>query len=466
MLGNPLAAFCGLATCSMMALIVISAVRRSSFGWLIVFVEYFYVIGLGVFPLLVALSAIDAPPLLADYESKNGEAAAATYVHIILYGLGALCGYFLGRPIAKKVSRRVVRIALANRINNYTWFYVICGLSILFSGIYIYVVGLESAVVNASLVRGGDLSGLVGSEQYLFLKTLAMLGLFAMVFVPFIIIDGVRIKSAFFIIVLVAIPIYILTVARVVFFDTFVLFAMLHLVLGRSKVGSRISSFVVVFLFMILVFLFGKEFVGVLSVYLFGGGDFIFVTKDESVTSNFFGHFGHLVYSIDAGIRSFDSHGPLLSRDVLLSPLGFLPSFIYTEVGLDSLSYQLVHQGERLSCINTQYFVAADECSIPPYFPGTSAYVLPMVGGFLFGFVRFWIYSVIEISWIRLKDHPERLWLPYVLLLISNQVMLVIPNTISFAVFVSTALLCLLMLRKILVGMSDSKWRSGVTIDS
>lgn len=455
MLWNPLAVLSGLLLCSAMAVIVFSSIKRSSFGWLIVFFEYFYILGLGVFPLLLSLGAIDAPAYSLDYEWRHGEVTAFAFSHVALYALGAMFGYFGIHPLARKASLRVVSFAGNTRIDNYAWFYGVCGLSLLFSGIYFYAVGPETAIVNASLARGGDFSGLVGFEQYQFLKTLAMIGLFSMVFVPYIVIDGKRATSAFLVVTLVAIPIYLLTVARVTFFDTLVLFAMLHLVLGQSKLGSAIVN-TCVFIFMLFVLFFGKEFVGVLSIYLFGSGEFAFVEGNASTITTFFTNFGPLVYSIDAGVRNFLAHGPALSADILLSPLGFLPSFVYPALGLDFLSYQVLEEGSRFSCVNTQYFVGLDECSVPPYLTGTSAYLFPVVGGFVFGFGKFWIYSVLEAAWIRLKNRPDQLWFPLFLLLIANRLMLFIPQTISFAVFVSGALFVFLIARKALVRLFRS----------
>ena len=162
----------------------------------------------------------------------------------------------------------------------------------------------------------------------------------------------------------------------------------------------------------------------------------------------FFGQFGHLVYSIDAGVRNFLMHGPVVSNDILLSPLGFLPSFVYSAVGLDFLSYQLVADDQRLSCINDYYFLNADGCTIPPYLTGASAYFLPVLGGFISGFIKFFFYSIIELSWIRVRSSPEQIWVPLFLLLLVNRLFLLIPNSISFAVFVSIVLLFVLKLRK------------------
>jgi ABC-type polysaccharide transport system permease subunit len=55
------------------------------------------------------------------------------------------------------------------------------------------------------------------------------------------------------------------------------------------------------------------------------------------------------------------------------------------------------------------------------------------------------------MSWIRLKEFPQLLWYPLFLLLIANRLMLFIPNTISFAVFVSVILFVSIGVKKILV---------------
>jgi hypothetical protein len=452
----------GLAFSITIAIVFLSSVRRSSFGWLIIFFEYFYVLGLGVYPLALALGAIDVPSVYADFESRNGQVLPETYAHISFYASGALVGYFGSRLLRRRASNWIISFAGSNRINSYTWFYAVSGLSILFSGLYFGVVGFKNSLVNASFARSGDFTGLAGFEQYQFLKTLAMIGPFSMVFAPYIVIEGKRLKSSFCIIAIFAVSIYALTVARVVFFDTFVFFSMLLIVLGRSKVVGIILA-TTVSLFMILVLLFGKVFVGVLSAYLFADADFVFAAKSESISGYFFAHFAHLVYSIDAGIRNFQSNGPVIADDVLLSPLGFVPSFLYSAVGLDSLSYHLVDQSRWSSCINTTYFFTGGECSIPPYFTGVSAYVLPLVGGLLFGSLRFLVYGIIEGAWIKMRKNPELLWFPVVLLFVANQLMLFIPVTIAFAVFISMVLFASLFVRRLLIRALQRARRSSVS---
>ncbi len=451
MLGNPLAAICGLFFCIVMALIWLTSVRRSYFGWLIIYIEYFYVLGMGVYPLLISGGFIDYPSQALNYESTNNGISIAAFFHVILYGLGAICGYFLARPLARIISLKVISFAENNRINNYTWFYLISVLSLFFSGLYFSLVGIETALLNASFARGGDFSGLAGFEQYQFLKTLAMIGLYAMVFVPYIIFDGKRVKSTFIIISLIALSTYLLTVGRIILLDTLGLFMLFYFGFGKSRTAAYVLGYVMFFL-MLFIFVFGKVFVSAFAAYLFGSGSFELITKEESGSAVFFGHFSSLIYSIDSGIKTFLKHGPGLSKANYLALIGFIPSFIYSSLGLEFMSYQLVDPSESLSCINTTFVPIADSCSIPPYFPAASAYLLPLSGGFIFAFVRFLIYSILEVSWIALKDRrPYFLWFPLFLLFILNRLMLFIPNTTSSSCFIFCVFIFILKTRKVLV---------------
>lgn len=446
---NVFALIAGSAYCFLMTVICLVAVRRSSFGYLIVFYEYFYILGLGVFPLVASLALINVSPTFINYESTSGGLSNATFVHIVLYGVGSFFGYFGIKPFAIRFSRKVIAVAKFCKFPNSKWFYFSSISSIFFNLLYLNLVGLDVALLNAGLARSGDFSGLIGFEQYSFIKTLAMIGLFSVISLPFFIIRNERLLSSFFLILTLAILLYMQSVARAIFFDTVLLFALLYYSLTKTNSKSAIIVVSVASLFLLYVVIYGKEFVGMFSTFLFLGGDFELVKKYDDFPSYFFSQFGHLVYGVDAGIKNFFEHGPLMPKDILLSPIGFIPSSFYSAFGLDYLSYQLVDESQRLSCINTLYFPDADKCSMPPYITGFSAYIFPMVGGLIFGFLRFFIYSILEVSWIELQKNPELLWIVIAALLVANRLMLFIPNTISFAVFSMLILFTFIMFQKV-----------------
>lgn len=433
MINNTLAIITGSVYCFFMVFIIVASIKRSRFGYVILFYEYFYILGLGVFPLVASLGIIDISPIYKSYESQHGGLSIATFIHILLYGVGAFCGYFVVGNLSKSISRKIIVTANFCKFNNYKWFYLTSFLSIFFNLLYFSLVGLDVALLNASSVRMGDSFGMMGLENYSFLKTLAMIGLFSVFSLPFII-AGKRLLSSFLILSIVAILLYMQSVARVIFFDTVFMFALLYFVLSKDRIRSivlvSVSS-----LFILIVAMYGKEFVGMYALFAYSGEDFQLTETYDDLFSYLMSHFGHQIYSVDAGITNFFEHGPIIPKDIVLSPIGFLPSFVYSALSLDFLSYQLVDESQRLSCINTVYFSLADKCSLPPYIVGYAAYFLPFVGGFIFGFLRFFIYRVLEISWINLQNKPELLWIVLAILLVVNRIILFIPNTISFASF-------------------------------
>jgi hypothetical protein len=424
----------------LMLAIVVSSARATKFGYLILFFEYFYVLGLGVYPVVASLGLVGSNPMYADYERHRGGLNGATYLHIALFAIGSAAGYFGFNPGASALARVLARSARRTKFDNQVWFSFCLATTVGASGLYFYLVGIDVALLNTYAVRGGDFSGLAGLEQYSFLKTVSMLGLFAVIALPYYFSRSSSLASSFIAIVCVSVLIFAQTGARVTFADTVLLYFVLLFIVRKQYSAKLIASLTTTVTLSICVLIYGKEFMGVLSSYLFLDSDLDLSIKYDDFATYFFSHFGHLVYSIDAGIRHFWERGPLLAVDIIVSPLGFLPSFVFASAGAESLSYQLLEQSDRLSCINAAHFALADECSIPPYIAGFAAYVIPMAGALLFGFLRFFVYRIAEIAWMRLRESPEHLWAVLMALLIANRIFLFIPNTISFAVF---TLICL-----------------------
>ena len=450
---NIFALITGLAYCLIMTLICFSAVKRSSFGYLIIFCEYFYILGLGPYLVASSLGLLDVSPILENYELAVAGLSKITFLHIFLYGLGSLFGYFSFRSISKNLSRKLITLAARCSFSNETWFYCSAISSIALSLLYLVLVGVDTALLNASAARGGDFSGLEGFQQYSFIKTIAQLGVFSVISLPFIITKNKHLPLSFLIITIMAAFLYMQSVARVVFLDTVFLFVMFYLTLtNKNKSAIALAAFTGAFLLFVVVY--GKEFVGVFSAFLFTDGELAFTTKYDSLISYLFSQFGHLAYTIDAGIRNFMRHGPIIPTDILLSPVGFLPSSVFSALGIPGLSYQLVEDTQRLSCINTVYFLEAEKCSMPPYITGFSAYMFPVFGGFLFGFFRFFIFGILESAWILLRNNPEHLWIVIASLLVLTRFMLIIAPSISFAMFAVFTIAVFIISRKFVVRFS------------
>jgi hypothetical protein len=430
--------------------IIFIAMRRSAFGGLVLLSEYFYVIGLGVFPIFLGAGLINAPEQFINYKSLNGDFSAGIFFHIFLYCAGMILGYFFLRKTKKSLSLKVIRYAEAKNIDNLKWFHIISIFSILVSLIYFTLMGWDVALLNASLVRSGDISNLGGAEQYLFLKRIALIGVLSVVFLPFIISTSNKLFLNLLILIVTCILIYMQSVSRAIILDMIGV----YLVLMFMIKGFNWKFLTIVgplFFFFIFIFMFGKEAVTVLSFNYFEGENYELVSNSKSIDLSYFmKHFGHLLYSIDSGIKSFFTNGPQIGLDILLAPLGFVPSSVFKGLELEYLSYIFVDDDYKMSCINTRKILNSyGQCTLPPYYTGLSAYILPFFSAFIFAFVRFFIYSFIEISWINLKNNPELIWFPYFIFFICSQIMWVIPVTIAYAFFILVVFLLIITMTKL-----------------
>ena len=423
---------------SFLYLIIIGAIfltifKKSKFWPIFLSVEYFYIIGLGFYPIFLFLDIVDIPVRYSIYRSV-ASFNILTFLHIIFYAIGAAVGFFFCKRFTIVGSDRLVLISRGLKMKPFRFFYMLAGVAISAALLYLYLVGFERAILGASSSRGGDFSEFAGFEGYVFLKRFTILGLYAIAFFPFIVANNIKVKSSFLILFVIGILGYMITVSRFALFESIVVPLMIYC---SYRLRINIKGFILLLILIIIsyfVLLYGKEFVQVFSSYYFLGNRFEFSKSNE--TGSFFDGFSHLLFSIDAGVAHYFRSGPFIAHDIFLSFLGFLPSGVFTSLGMSDFSYQLVSDNLKSLCVNTEIIVGSkDECYIPPYFTGISAYVMPLVGGFIFALFRFYIYSVMHRSWIVLKNDAYYLVIPYVVFLIANQFMLLIPSTISLAVF-------------------------------
>ena len=201
--------------------------------------------------------------------------------------------------------------------------------------------------------------------------------------------------------------------------------------------------------FLAFILLYGKTFLFQVANYIYFGKS---MDIDSESRAPVLDSFSHLYYSIDAGINYFTLHGLTMFRDVALSPLGIIPSSLFSSLGIDSLSYQFVPPEDSFSCVNTSIVAGVyGECFVPPYFTGASAYFLPILGGVIFGFFRFSIYAIISRGWKILEERKASDQIPtlVVICLLFDQVMLFIPATISMTVFILLISIIFIMTRVI-----------------
>ncbi len=416
--------------------------RRNLFGWYAISVEYFYILGLGIYPIAHAVGLAEAPKFLV-----NDNTSLLAPLHICAYAVGAIFGFY---AVSSYVPARFASFIVGLNIHPKKAFAAIIFISGIFAGLYIFSVGPEQALVGASYARSGNFDYFDAGTEYAFLKRPMMIGLLASAYAYYYIYVIRRPKRYLVISLIVGLIIYSTTVSRYALFQSIIVPLGVYVIwLGGRRGFSKLYSVILIsigVIFSIVVLLFGKLFLSLAANYIFYGRNFDLSTPGVDI----FGGFSHLYYSIEAGIRYFSDHGIIFFRDVVLAPLGILPSSIFSALGLESLSYQFVPKEESFSCVNTSVIVGAyEQCFLPPYFTGASAYFLPVLGGFFFGFIRFHIYGTFSRAWQVLEKskylaHVSTL---IVLFIFFEQVMLFIPSAISLVIFMAAVFLILVMFK-------------------
>lgn len=421
------------------AVVFVSLFRRNEFWIYFITIEYFYILGLAVAPLLIVLGLHPSPRYAFTFE----QISPLVPLHIVFYSAGALAGFFTGK-LSNWLSRILVEFSRGLRVRPERLFYILTGL-IFFSGAcYLYLTGLETAVVGAAYARVGSFDYFNGLEKFAFLKRFVVLSTFLVAFVPYFVATKKHLFFRISLIVLASCFTYLITVSRYSLMQGVIIPILLIWAVNfrKSVIINVLALLGMLFGFFVLVY--GKTFLGMFGEYLFNGGEFE-ITKGASKAP--LDAFIHLIYSIDAGIRNFWGDGTTVARDVLLSPLGVVPSSVFQYVGLSEISYQLVDPALKSSCINTAAISSREGCFLPPYFTGVSAYVAPLGGGFVFGFFRFALYAAVSKAWARLAGNEKYLPLILLALLCADQVMLFIPATISLAVFLLILIFALQQLK-------------------
>ncbi len=422
--------------------------QRSRFSFVLIYSELFYIIGIGVGAIALSLDEGVQGDIYQSFLLANGPLDNLTFVHIIVYTVGMVFGMAAYKP---KYLFGVHGISLRLDFRRYFsglsvyWWLLILGVG--FLAIYVAVVGPLVAFTTAGKARSNQVEELVDSAEFLFLKNLAKVGVFSIIFIPLVLEKKNKTKE-FFALLFYGVALYVLNGARASLIDTIFLGFMIYI--ARRGVSFRMYGYIILFsLLAIYIIFYGK-----------GLGDEVFSAYFEGTSaehnsggatlSSFLGQFVTLIFSVDAGIKSFYENGPIFSKALMLSPFGVMPGWLYSAVGFDWLNWQSVAPNENIVCLNTAAFPLALPCTAPPYYTGVAAYVGPVWMGFLFGFFRFYIFSAISYSWHMLRDRPDLLWRPLLAFSFFSRFTLLIPNVIGFLVFWGVILIGVVWARKII----------------
>ncbi|BDB71964.1 hypothetical protein Cthiooxydans_43760 [Comamonas thiooxydans] len=416
----------------LISLFIFIRISRNNLFWCyFLAIEYFFIIGLGFYPMLRALGFVDKP----DFINEN-VVSILIPLHIISYAIGAFWGFSSG---SKRIALRVTDFAVKLNVDARKSFFFVFSICVVFFILYVSNVGLEQALLGASFARMGEFDYFDTGAKFAFLTRPMMIGLLTASYAYFFIFIERRPYRYLFSSVCIGMAIYSVTVSRYALLEAIVLPFLIYVIyLLRRGVVGKILAFSILglgFAFALAVFIYGKFILYQIANY-FVTGESINLNVEGNQGADF-GAFAHLYYSIGAGAENFFNKGIVFFKDILLSPLGILPSSTLDAIGLASLSYQFVPPEESFSCVNTSLAANIPGCFIPPYFTGASAYFSPIFGGLLFGFIRFYVYRIVSMSWDALERIGKAKDIPVLLVLFYffEQTMLFIPATISLSVF-------------------------------
>ena len=413
---------------------VVVFLRRSEFGILILAIEAPFILGLCLYPLLFENGLVIPGQEGASYLSQNNPPGWMAAAHIFLYALFSLIGciFALSMPFNKPnmIARTLARVGDPIPI----WrFLVVFGLVVY--GSFMLIVGPEVALINAFLGRSGDFSGFGDSAKYLFLKTLGSISMFAVCFIPFVIRQR-RGRVVFLLLYLALVVIaYLNSISRnLILYQLVVPLLMMIHGMGLTKRSLLVMLTTILPLAFLAIF-FGKPLGFLISIFVLDGN----VTEleayqgEDGLWNSFLRNFEPYWFSVDAGTSMFSRAGPTLPTDALMALAGFIPSRVLESLDLGKLYYG--NADVQMACVNSIQFGLVN-CTAPPFFTGTSAYVAPLVGAAVAGFFKFFVFGRLEKTW-RHYDRlaRERTWVPYCLILLFSAYLSFVPSNIALATF-------------------------------
>jgi hypothetical protein len=421
------------AVCILMGTIIAVSLRRSEFGVLLTASELFYLIGLGIYPLLFHFQFIVSTSLTESFVRSSGVPGYGTATHILLYAIGAAAGYFSLVSFKSGLAASWLRIPARLNLSPKRAFYCILIGGLIAYLVYFQIVGFTRAILATTSMRSGIFDALDTDAQYVFIKRLAFLGTLAICFVPALIRAKTLSVSMGCLLAIFSLLHFVNTAGRVVILDLIIVPACIYFYLRRSITAGILFGAMAVWLVPFSV-LYGKHLTHYLSALWVGDSAEMIVFGDaDSNVQNFLANFSVIWLSVSAGLQHWWEHGPFIGQDTILAFLGVVPSSVFNMLGLEHLSY---HNAEvRMPCVNSEPF-GVGNCSIPPYLPGYSAYVFPYAGALLFGFLKFFVFSAIERMWLLAKRQCyEWTWFPYFLFVLTWNLLLLVPSTIAMAIF-------------------------------
>ncbi|WP_026606752.1 hypothetical protein [Methylocapsa acidiphila] len=424
---------------ALFAVVFAQAALQSEFGVFIIFADLPLALALCVYPILMASGMIDPGIEGVAFLTYNPAPGVTAAFHILLFAFGSFVGFNI--PIRGDVTVGAHKIVQFGRATIHSW------RKVQLVGIFIWIlffllVGWDTAIRLAIFARAGEIEGFGEDQRWLFIKTIGTVFVaLSASSVPLHLIDKSRDLLSVALHILLVIILYINSYSRNYILLFLIIPIVVHIFSLRGVLPLLVGAGVALAIG-VPVLLYTKS-LGYAAASLVSEGvvgEIEGYQQSDSFIETFLRSNEAQWYSVQAGINQFvATGGPTVPVDLVLAAIfGIVPSRILSYFGLDYLYYGSLADNS-LTCVNTKQFgmYAQDTaCTIPPFWAGFSAYTIPIFGGFIFGFVRFYIWGYLTKLWVLVKSvEPRSLWVVYFLAIQAWGVFLLVPSQIAVIVF-------------------------------
>jgi len=393
----PVLIVCGYAVAVNLYLMYVSW-RKSPLGVIAALAIVQILLGTAVVPIAIAAGLYGGGYQANQYLLQNDPPGIAAAAHLGLFSIGGIVGWHFG--LRSRLSRGVVTV-LSRPLFKLDAFRCVVFLLCLSFCCYItlfVLIDWDVLLVNA---RGGSREPYGEKQGYLFLKSLASLGMWAVCFLPSICKYCNRRKICF---VLALLLLYILitfatSISRNLLLWSVVAPIAVFVRYSRVRRSLKVLAALAVLVFAASVLVYGKSYNQVQRRILSDGEwSSLQSANDEGLASTVISNLEFQWYSIDAGIENFLSGNPPPVGELGLSlAIGYIPSRILDAINLGFLSYNSYGDCSVIA-VNSSAFSLSD-WTIPPGTVGSSAYLGPWVMGLVVGFLFLYLLAtVLQLS--------------------------------------------------------------------
>lgn len=420
-------------------LFIIFSFRRSSIGIFVLVAFSWYFIGLYLVPMLIVFGWIpEGGNVYAFNASSYGLAAS---FHCFLLSLGMLLGF--GSKIYK-ADVFFVR-AIDHSIGGVEWTLLkrIIILGLFSFSLFFYLVGIDTALVNAAAARGGDFEGFGSGKSFLFLKTIGASSLLGGALLYYLLYEK-KVVYVFLYLVVVVLA-YLNSISRNLILTSIIAPLLAYQVAVLRLRRSTYAWFVfgLVFIFVTIGSLFVVQYGKIFGHFLSSIFDVNAVKYDlteegraSNLVSAFLSNYVFLWSSVDAGISHFFANGSYFTPEPFFAILlGWIPAGVLKSIGLGGYYYGDLSESLRIACVNGSAFIDGG-CTVPPAMSGYSAYALPFVGALICGYIVGFFTKIIECVWVHYESKAgSRVWAPYFIYVTFLNLLTFIPSTQAYSVF-------------------------------